>query len=75
MKVIVFIFIILISVLLAFVIVSYFDNCRKIKKRLRSLGVADDKLKGIRRAYNVPYLKDVLYERETEIVSCDIDNM
>jgi hypothetical protein len=75
MKLIAFICIILISVLLAIVIVSYFDKCRKLKKRLRTLGIADDKLKGSRRAFNIGYLRDTLYERETELVSRDIDNI
>ncbi len=75
MKIIAFICIILVSVLLAIGIVSYLDKCRRLVKRLRALGIADDKLKGFRRALNIGYLKDALYERETELVSCDIDNM
>ena len=42
-------------------------KCEKLRKRLMILGTSKGKLKGLKAHLSSSYLKDLLYEKETEL--------
>ena len=56
-----------ISAALSFLAYSYLEKCRQLRSRLKSLGVPSSVFSGIRRGNNLVYLRDLIYEKETEL--------
>ncbi len=59
---VVFIIIIMLSVL----IYNYFEKCRILRNKLIKLGISSSKFSHSVKAYHLAYLKDLVYEKETE---------
>ncbi len=70
----------LIVMILIFAIVilvyRYISYCRALRSHLRGLGVPYEKITGPLKSLNYAYLKNLIYEKETELaeqnyVTCD----
>ncbi len=71
-------FLIIAIVIAAIVILgyNYINYCRKLRCHLRGLGVPYEKITGFSKSLNSAYLKDLIYEKETELseqsyMTCD----
>lgn len=63
----VFFFVVVISDILAAIIYLYADECIRIRKRLRRLGVSSEEINKFPKRANYFYLKEKLYEKETQL--------
>ena len=75
------IFLIVMILLFAIVILiyKYISYCRILRSHLRGLGIPYEKITGPLKSLNYAYLKDLIYEKETELaeqnyITCDNNN-
>ncbi len=54
-------------VILVFFGYKYVKYCRSLRSQLRGLGVDYEKISGLGKSLNCAYLKDLIYEKETEL--------
>ncbi len=66
MAVIIFILVFICVVFLNIVLFKYLEKCRQLRHRLTEMGVPGAKLSFSFRGFCLPYLQDMLYEKETE---------
>ena len=67
MNLILFIVVSVLILALAYGIYCYLEKCRLLRYRLRSLGISPDRFSSKFKAFRLYYLRDLLYEKETEM--------
>ena len=66
MILIVFFIVFVLIILLTHIAYVYFEKCRQLRHQLSAMGIGGTRFSKSLKAYYLPYLKDLIYEKETE---------
>ena len=67
MKIIIFTVVLILIILAVVLGYLYLEECSRLRKRLIKMGVSKEEVMPFPKRISVMYLRDILYEKETEL--------